>query len=93
MIRKRRQPSVVAVVSVSEGFLQTARSVLATATGRHHVLLEFLLPLSDPKALAAADVVFADSMAVRVVKHRGVVPYRLIAPGSLSYLASALQAP
>ena len=93
LIRQRREPSVVAVVSVSEGFLQTACRVLATAAGRRHVLQEFLLPLPDPKALAAVDVVFADSIAVREVKHRNVVPYRLIAPASLTYLASALRAP
>jgi GntR family transcriptional regulator len=93
MIRTRREPSVVAVVSVSEGFLQTARSVLAPAVGRRHVLQEFLLPLPGPKALAAADVVFAYSLAVREVKHRGLIPYRLITPASLSYLASALRAP
>ena len=93
MIRKRREPSVMAVVSVSAGFLQTASRVLATAAGRRHVLQEFLLPLADPKALAAADMVFADSIAVREVKHRSIVPYRLIAPASLSYLASALRAP
>jgi hypothetical protein len=93
LIRKRREPSVLAVVSVSEGFLQTARSVLATAAGRRHVLQEYLLPLPGPKTLAAVDVVFADSIAVREVKHRGVVPYRLIAPASLTYLASALRAP
>src|SRR5271157_3893061 len=93
LIRKRREPCVVAVVSVSEGFLQTARSVLATAAGRRHVLQEFLLPLPDPKSLAAADVVFADSIAVREIRHRSVVPYRLITPASLSYLASALRPP
>jgi hypothetical protein len=92
LVRQRREPSVIAVVSVSEGFLQTASRVLATAAGRRHVLQEFLLPLPDPKALAAADVVFADSVAVREVRHRSVVPYRLIAPGSLTYLASALRA-
>jgi len=93
LIRRRREPSVVAVVSVSEGFLQTASRVLATAAGRRHVLQEFLLPLPDPKALAAADVVFADSIAMCEIQHRGLVPYRLIAPASLSYLASALRAP
>jgi GntR family transcriptional regulator len=93
MIRNRREPSVAAVVSVSEGFLQTARSVLAPAAGRRHVLQEFLLPLPDPKALAAADVVFADSIAAREVKHRCLIPYRLVTPASLSYLASALRAP
>jgi len=93
LIRKRREPSVVAVVSVSGGFLQTASRVLATAAGRRHALQQFLLPLPDPKALIAADVVFADSIAAREIKHRGIVPYRLITSSSLSYLASALRAP
>jgi len=93
LIRRRREPSVVAVVSVSEGFLQTASRVRATAAGRRHVLQEFLLPLPDPKALAAVDMVFADSIARREVKHRNIVPYRLIAPASLEYLASALRGP
>jgi len=93
LIRRRREPSVVAVVSVSEGFLQTAGRVLATAAGRRHVLQEFLLPLSNSKALAAADVVFADSIAVHEIKHRTIVPYRLIAPASIEYLASALGSP
>ncbi len=90
-IRKRREPSVVAVVSVSEGFLQTARSLLPPAIGSRHVFQEFLLPLSDPKALKGANVVFADSLAVREVKHRSVITYRLIAPASLTYLASAVK--
>jgi len=92
MIRQRREPSVLAVVSVSQGFLQTARTVLATAAGRRHALQEFLLPFADPRALAGVDVVFADSVAVREVRHRHVVPYRLIAPKSLNYLAGALGA-
>jgi len=93
LIRNRSEPCMVAVVSVSEGFLQTASHVLATAAGSRHVLQEFLLPLPSPKALAAADIVFADSVAVRDVKHRNVITYRLIAPASLTYLASALRAP
>ena len=93
LIRGRPEPSVVAVVSVSPGFLQTALSVLATAAGRRHVLQEFLLPLPARKQLAAADVVFADSIALREIKHRNIVPYRIIAPASLTYLAGALRAP
>ena len=91
LIRKRREPSVVAVVSVSEGFLQTARSVLAPAAGRRHVLEEFLLPLPHPKSLAAVDLVFADSLAVGEIRHPSVIPYRLIAPASLAYLESAVK--
>ncbi len=93
MIRQRSEPSVFAVVSVSEGFLQTAGKVLATAAGSRHVLQEFLLPLPDPKALAAIDVVFADFIALRQIKSRKVIPYRLIARDSLEYLASALRKP
>jgi hypothetical protein len=57
------------------------------------VLQQFLLPLSDPKSLAAVDVVFADSIAVREIKHRHIIPYRIISPESLAYLASALGSP
>jgi DNA-binding transcriptional regulator YhcF (GntR family) len=91
MIRQRVQASVVAVVSVSQGFLDTARSLLAPALGRRHVLQEILVPLSDPKALAAADVIFADSIAAREVRRRGVIVYRLIAAASLDYLADAVK--
>ncbi len=90
LIHQRREPSVVAVVSVSEGFLQTASRVLATAAGSTHALQQFLLPLPGPKALLAVDMVFADSIAVREIKHRNVIPYRIIAPASLAYLSGAL---
>jgi len=93
LIRQRREPSVMAVVSVSEGFLQTAYRVLATAAGRRHVLQQFLLPLPSAGSLAAVDVVFADSIAMKEVKHRSLVPYRLITTDSLTYLASALRTP
>jgi DNA-binding transcriptional regulator YhcF (GntR family) len=90
ILRKRKEPSVVAVVSVSEGFLQTASRVLATAAGSLHALQQFLLPLPSPKALAAADMVFADSIAAREIKHRNVIPYRIIARTSLEYLVGAM---
>jgi DNA-binding transcriptional regulator YhcF (GntR family) len=92
-MHNRSEPSMVAIVSVSEGFLQTASRVLATAAGNRHTLQQFLLPLPAPKALSAVDVVFADSIAVREIKHRNIVPYRIIAPGSLAYLAAALISP
>ncbi len=92
-MRNRIEPSMVAVVSVSEGFLRTASRVLATAAGSRHTIQQFLLPLPGPKALSAVDVVFADSIAVREIRHRNIVPYRIIAPGSLAYLAGALSSP
>ncbi len=90
LLRLQREASIVAIVSVSEAFLKTALSVLASASGRKHALKEFLLPLPHPKALAAADVVFADSIALREIRHRNVVHYPLVAATSLHYLASAL---
>lgn len=90
-IRRSREPLLVAVVSVSEVFLKTARSLLAPALGRRHVLQEVLLPLSDPKALRAADLVFADSIAQTQLGRLKVVHYSLVAPASLDYLASAMK--
>jgi len=90
-IRRLQQPSVIAVVSVSKAFLRTARSLLAPALGRRHVLREVLLPLDDPKALRAADLVFVDSIARGRVRHPRAVHYQLIATSSLEYLAGAMK--
>jgi len=79
------------VVSVSEAFLKTARSLLAPAIGERHTLCEFRLPLDDPSALRAFDVVFADSIASCQIKHPKLVQYRLIQPASLNYLVSAMK--
>jgi DNA-binding transcriptional regulator YhcF (GntR family) len=90
-LRKLAQPSVIAVVSVSEAFLQTARALLAPALGRRHVMRDFCFPLEDPKAVQAADLVFADTIARSQVKHRKIFQYRLIAPASLEYLCTAMK--
>jgi DNA-binding transcriptional regulator YhcF (GntR family) len=91
LLRRLTQPSVVSVVSVSRVFLQTARSLLAPALGRHHVMKEFLFPPDDPKSLRATDLVFADSIARPQVKHKKVLEYRLVAPNSLDYLRTAME--
>jgi GntR family transcriptional regulator len=90
-IRQLKTPSVISVVSVSASFLKTARSLLAPALGRRHSLCEFLLPLKDLSALRGADVIFCDSIALAQVKSPRAVHYRLVAPASLEYLASALE--
>lgn len=88
-IHQLGQPSMVAVVSVSQAFLTTARSLLASALGRQHTLAEYLLPLEKPGVLRAADLVFCDSLARRSVKIAGSIHYRLLAPESLEYLSNA----
>jgi DNA-binding transcriptional regulator YhcF (GntR family) len=91
VLRRLEQPSVVAVVSVSAAVLRTARGLLAPALGRRHVMRDFTFPLEDPKAVQAADVVFADSIVRPRVKHSRVFPYRLIATSSLEYVCSAMK--
>lgn len=88
-VRKLSQPSVVAVVSVSQAFLAAARSLLAPAIGRKHTLAEYLLPLENPAVLRAADLVFCDSLARRSVKVAGSIYYKLLAAESVEYLSSA----
>ncbi len=90
LVRQLREPSVIAIVSVSELFLQTARGLLAAAVGRQHTMREFFLPLEKSINLDAADVVFCDSIARRQVKAPKTVPYRLISSASLEHLASAI---
>ncbi len=89
-IRKLEQPSVIAVVSVSNGFLKTAVSLLASAVGRKHTICQVLLPHDDPDSARGADIIFCDSVAVRQMKGPKVVHYSLVASSSLDYMASAI---
>jgi DNA-binding transcriptional regulator YhcF (GntR family) len=91
LLRKLQQPSIIAVVSVSEVFLKTARSFLAPAMGQRHTLREFSFPLDEPTALTAVDLVFADSIVRSRVKHPNIIQYQLIQPSSLEYLITALK--
>jgi hypothetical protein len=91
LLRRLDHPSVISVVSVSRVFLQTARSLLAPALGRHHVMRDFLIPPDDPKSSRSADLVFADSIARSQVKHTKVLEYRLICPSSLEYVRTAME--
>ncbi len=90
-IRRLRQPSIVGVVSASEAFLRTARSLVAPALGRHHTLCEYRLPLASGQSLRSVDLLFCDTIALRRLKHPRLVHYRLIDPKSLDYLASAMK--
>jgi DNA-binding transcriptional regulator YhcF (GntR family) len=90
-IRKLRKPSIIAVVSVSPTFLQTAGSLLASAIGRKHSVSEFLLRDKQLDGLRAADLVFCDSIAIRSVRHPGRVHYQIVARESMEYLGSAMQ--
>ena len=84
MVRSLQRPSMIALVSISEYFLQTARGVLAPVAGQRHSIREYLLNREDhPDTLGAADIVICDSVAYRVVRARTkrgkVVLHRMIA--------------
>jgi len=91
LVRKLREPSVIAVVSISEFFLRTARGVFAPALGRRHTLSEYLLPLEKPGKLDAYSLVFCDSITRRQVKSKNMFHYRLVSSESLEHLAKAME--
>jgi hypothetical protein len=90
-VRKLREPSVIAVVSVSELFLQTARGLLAPALGNIHTLREYFLPSEKPDSLGTFGLVFCDSVTRRNVKSRNLVHCGLISSDSLTQLANSLK--
>lgn len=90
LIRKLQNPSIVAVVSVSESVLKTARSFLAPELGNKHTLKEILVVQQTPVSLDAADLIFCDSITHSIVRSRRKVHYRLIAADCLEHIAASL---
>ena len=91
MVRQLREPSTIAVVSISEFVLETARGVLAPVVGQRHTLREYLLPHQNPGSLGATDLVICDMIAARRVEARKKVEYRLISPACLEQVESAME--
>jgi hypothetical protein len=92
LIRKLQNPSIVAVVSGSESLLKTARSILAPELGNRHTLNEVLVAQDIPISVAAADLVFCDSITISIVRSRRKVHYQLIAADCLEHIAASLSA-
>jgi DNA-binding transcriptional regulator YhcF (GntR family) len=90
LIRKLQNPSIVAVVSVSESLLKTARGFLAPEVGNRHTLTERLVDQGTPISLDAADLVFCDSVTLSIVRARRKVHYRLIAADCLEHIAASI---
>jgi hypothetical protein len=90
LIRKLPNPSVVAIVSVSESMLKTARGLLAPAIGRKHALNQVLVRKDEPINLGTVDLVFCDTITISKVRSRRKVHYRLISNTCLEHLASSI---
>jgi len=90
LVRKLKEPSAIAVVSVSQIFLRTAQGLVAPALGRRHTLREYFLPTEKPDNLDAFSIVFCDSITRQNVKARNLVHCQAISPESLAHLAHAI---
>lgn len=97
MVRGLRQPSVVAVVSVSLGFIEVARGVLGPVVAARHSLVECFLNDGVPERIPAADILFCDTMSYDLVRGQArlstVALYRLVSPECVDRIASVIAAP
>lgn len=91
IIRDLRAPSVIAVVSSSGTFLETARSILAPAIGSRHSLREIDLQKEDVAAARSADVIFCDSIAKKKIRSPKAIVYPLLSADSIEYVATAME--
>jgi hypothetical protein len=92
LIRSLKQPSVIAVVSSSNLFLETARSILAPAMGSRHDLREIYLREEKASSARAADVIFCDSIAKKRIRSAKAIHYPLLSPDSIEYVVTTLEA-
>lgn len=90
VIRRLNSESVIAVASISESLLKTARGLFAPLVGRRHTFKEFLLEKRRRIDLSGVDVVFCDTVAKSLVKHRKSIHYRLVAEDCIKHLASVI---
>lgn len=89
-VRTLREPTAIAVVSISDLFLRTARGVFAPALGERHTMREYLLSSEKPSGLASFGLVFCDSIAATQIKAKNLVRYRLVSAESLENIGIAL---
>lgn len=96
LIRESPRPAMVAVVSISEYFLEISRGVLTPVISNRHALAEFLLRPDQACPSVPADIVIADSIVfpgVRSAFSNGkVVGYRLISEDCLLQVRLMLDA-
>lgn len=90
LIRGLKDPSIIAVASVSESLLKTARGLLAAAVARKHTYQEFLLSGREQIGLKTIDLVFCDSIAMPLVNCRQKFHYRLIGRDCFEMLYPAI---
>jgi len=91
-IQELQKPSTIAVVSISQAVLNTARGILAPVLGGRHSMREYLLPCENLRRLEVTDLVLCDMIAHRRVRARKLLPYRLVSSTCLAQLSTAMEA-
>lgn len=89
-IRNLKRPSIIAVASVSESLMKTARGLFAPALGRRHCFQEIQISGKGKQNTDGADIVFCDSVAMPLVSGGKKVHYQLIPESCLDDLKAAL---
>jgi DNA-binding transcriptional regulator YhcF (GntR family) len=91
VVQNLREPSIIAVASISKTLLKTARSVLASAVGRRHSFRELLVRERERPDLRGADVVFCDSLTIGRVRCKRKLHYQLISQECMGEIAAILE--
>jgi len=93
-VGRLQNPSIIALLSISEAFLKIARGVLGPVTSGRHSLIERQVAETGPLPVPAADVIFCDAVtARRLGKRKGsqkVFPYPLLAQECLDKVRTAI---
>jgi hypothetical protein len=91
VIRTLSKPSAIAVVSVSESLLRTARGLLAPAIGRKHTFRETLMSGKVRADTSEFDVVFCDSIAFLSNQNKRKIRYQLVDDSCLEHLNASIK--
>ena len=89
-IRGLQAASNIAVASVSESLLKTARSLVAPLVGREHTYQDRLLATDEQVDMRGADLVFCDSISLSLVSSNRKVHYQLLSADCLNELSMQL---
>ncbi|MGA8940583.1 MAG: GntR family transcriptional regulator [Acidobacteriaceae bacterium] len=89
VIRALGMPSTIAVASVSESLLKTARSLLAPSIGREHTYQDHLLTDQEVD-MRGADLVFCDSIALSLVSCKRKMRYQLTSADCIKEISTVL---
>jgi GntR family transcriptional regulator len=95
-VRQLREPSLIVVASVSDGFLEIAKGLLGPMTSGQHSLIEYRVPAEGPASPPSADIVFCDVIVHELLAKRKntkkVIPYQMVSAECLKQIRAMMSA-